>query len=1174
MDVGNANSLKRMIELYIKNISTSTKDKVSELEVRFGIFEPAMDDRFRKDNLSKKAITRIDFDNVVKTIRASGFVLEESLEEPAEQYYLRITEAEPIKQTGKKEWLKSSNTRLEIRGLDLIQKYCMYNDIQKIMDDSLERAKNMMKFTQKMAPLMNEADAGSMIQPVKFSDYNYRVSYKMEEDFQLFLPKSKESIKNWQNVKKTFRFIKRYRFSHPTLPVFIDMSIVKTNQKDRSGQVLIPTYTIQQANVFNNPDHYEIEIELSNKGLGATSSSAVGREAILQSLRKGIHIVLSGLQSTNFPLSYVEQDHVLVQYMNLIHMEKTEKYNGRSIRPTDFFGPSSETLQIENLLQKSKINVLSNYSVTDKADGERKMLFVCPSAKYSVAKIYLIDMNMNVAFTGKTTLNKDLYGTLIDGEHILYDKTGNYINQYMAFDIYFTHQQKKTGDDADTTQTGMTAVRNYKFIRLASDDKKEKYRYTLLKQRIRELNASLSQTDKCSFLIDVKDFYIEGSLFENCSAVLNNSEFLRYNTDGLIFTPCHLGIPIDPRNGFRATWNQSFKWKPAEYNTIDFYVSCLKDKNGACMIKSNFTGGQDFTNMDMDTPYKVIELRCGYNKNDKRHKNPYNDVLQLAKGELAGRTQNYEADNDAYNAELFKATYPFDPLSYLCFVPMQRDDSNKWVMKTEEGDVFDEKMIVEFKYDLAGDYPANPWRWKPIRLRNDKTAKLLSGQKEYGNAFHVANNNWHSIHSPVSKDILMTGNNIPKDDIEIYYDNNPESKKNNTKSLRIFHNIVKSRLINVVSHLNANKTMIDYAVGKGGDLKKWIHSGLEFVFGIDIFRDNIVNERDGACVRYLQDYEQNMKSPFRAVFVVGDSSQHIRSGDAVATPQEKDITRSLFATVGQQYDFGKKYNGIAKNGFQISSCQFAIHYFFKNQNTLHGFLRNVAECTQLGGYFIGTTYDGQLVFDQLKKYKKDEGIVLTRENADAERDVVFKITKSYDETGFPSDENSLGYTISVFQDSIGKAMDEYLVNFEYFERLMATYGFALFQPAVESGQPKKGEFKRGTGLFKDIYADMVEELKQNPHLNEYKKATEMKEDEKFISFLNRYFIFKKVNEVDTANLFKNIFNQAAKPTVEVVKEAPKNLANEVVKEKKKATKAPAKKIRDNFVMKDFKPIEE
>ena len=47
---------------------------------------------------------------------------------------------------------------------------------------------------------------------------------------------------------------------------------------------------------------------------------------------------------------------------------------------------------------------------------------------------------------------------------------------------------------------------------------------------------------------------------------------------------------------------------------------------------------------------------------------------------------------------------------------------------------------------------------------------------------------------------------------------------------------------------------------------------------------------------------------------------------------------------------------------------------FENRLTLNNFLRNVSECTKIGGYFIGTSYDGKTIFDKLKSKDIGEGI--------------------------------------------------------------------------------------------------------------------------------------------------------------------------------------------------------
>jgi hypothetical protein len=121
----------------------------------------------------------------------------------------------------------------------------------------------------------------------------------------------------------------------------------------------------------------------------------------------------------------------------------------------------------------------------------------------------------------------------------------------------------------------------------------------------------------------------------------------------------------------------------------------------------------------------------------------------------------------------------------------------------------------------------------------------------------------------------------------------------------------------------------------------------------------------------------------------------------------------------------------------------------------------------------------------------------------------------YDQTSFADDENSVGYAINVFQESINKPAVEYLVNYDYLRRIMENYGFGEItdEEAVSVG------FKHGTGMFGELYNTMTDEIKQNPvSAKWYKDASKMSEEEKKISFLNRFMIFKKIKSVDTSKI--------------------------------------------------------
>ena len=68
-------------------------------------------------------------------------------------------------------------------------------------------------------------------------------------------------------------------------------------------------------------------------------------------------------------------------------------------------------------------------------------------------------------------------------------------------------------------------------------------------------------------------------------------------------------------------------------------------------------------------------------------------------------------------------------------------------------------------------------------------------------------------------------------------------------------------------------TLIDYAVGKAGDMSKWISAQLSFVYGLDLFRDNISNKIDGACARYLTAKKKYDIIP-DALFVQGNTAKN------------------------------------------------------------------------------------------------------------------------------------------------------------------------------------------------------------------------------------------------------------------------------------------------------------
>ena len=1106
---------EKMVENYLAGSSSFMQHgniSASEFEVRFGS-NPRL----------AKPVSKIDYDNVVKQLYSCGF--KPQVEDGT--HLLRINSEYIDTRTG---ITKMSNIRAEITGLDMIQEYCRTNSLQKIIDMP-STVFNKLKFTKKSPP---KSGTGENVRPLDMPDFNFRVSHQIEQDFNIHTNIARNIIAKWSDSKKLFRCMNRVRFHHPEYPIFADLSIVKSGKK--TNRVTIPHYTIQEAGVFNNIESYEIELEIDNSRVGI-GSIYKDKDKLLEVLRKVIRIVLSGLQGSKFPISYYERDQILNQYMKVVH---GTEYRKRWIKPKDFIGPSSFTLQLENILEDSEntnvSNIRNGYTVTDKADGDRKLLFIS-----SVGKIYLIDTNMNVLFVGSKTNEKTMFNSIIDGEHIKYDKNGNFINLYACFDVYYINKK---------------SVRDFKFVTDSTEEDTNKYRLPLLDRMIeimkpKSILDSGDSTDNkrsTDFRIQCKNFYMgtdKVSIFEGCSRILSNVKegLFEYNTDGLIFTPTEKAVgsskigvagPLK-----KIAWDHSFKWKPAEFNTIDFLVSIKKDKNGKDEVHHIFQDGRNLQGVQQVIQYKTLVLRCGYDELKHGFLNPFQNIVD---DKIV--TPDDIDNEDTYKPTPFRPTNPYDENA--CYTNIiLTEDGNKLYLLTEEQQYFEEDMIVEFKYVMTNK---DGWKWVPLRVRYDKTALLRGGEPEYGNAYHVANSNWNSIHHPITEKMITTGEDIPIHMIseDVYY--NRSNEETSTQGLRDFHNLyVKKNLIVGVSR--RGDTLIDLAVGKAGDLSKWIRANLSFVFGIDYSKDNIHNTIDGACARYLKARRKNKHMP-DAIFIPGNSSLNIRTGKALTTEKDIQIMNAIFGNGPKDAGIlGKgvhKHYGVAQHGFQITSCQFALHYFFENKSTFHNFLRNVVECTRVQGYFIGTCYDGASVFNLLKGKKNGES-----ETIMANGRKIFEITKQYDETGFPDDDMSLGYGINVYQESINKVFREYLVNFDYFIRIMGDYGFV----PVTKSEAQKMNLPDGTGLFSELFKFMENEVKRDPQIkNDYGTAINMNEDEKSISFLNRYFVFKKVRSVPTEKIHK-ILSMEHELAAKLEDETMAEMEAEVEKQKKEETAA-------------------
>jgi hypothetical protein len=975
------------------------------------------------------------------------------------------------------------HVRFTIQSMGVIQQYCR--------DDTLS-GKPFVAMIK---------DRSSVDANVDLDDYDVRIKTRREVLMANDEARIKELFAKWPVQKKAFRMIRRWSFEESGLRY--DLSIVRSTKRDSKGEFKWQRKFLDQ-DLSTHPYLYEIEVELLRLE-NDTVESAQKR------IVKGVGEILRGIQKNSILIRKSKKDNVLQSYQSFIQSNR-------------FLGCSPVTLELRNftdVIDNDVPNIRTGYNVTDKADGLRCLVYT-----NSKGELYLIDMGLNVYRTGLE--QKYCRESIIDGEWVTRTRNKEHTNQFLAFDIYYAADKK------DVSQLPFYGEENS--------------RYAELKLWVEAFNKGDGPIKLLPYLnsqntlqVSMKNFLFgksdDLSIFRNAAKVLD--KYRIYSTDGLIFTPNTLPLPgydeekkvVKPG----TTFYQQFKWKPAEDNTIDFLVRFEKLPNNPNLDRITI-GIKPETNETIR--YKTLRLFVGSSRS--KAFNPRDILLNERKN---GDTQKEIRE---YRPVPFYPKQFYDSMASVSYGEVKLDPSTQeeYVATEINNEPIQDKSIIEMRYD-----PSMPrgWRWIPIRIRHDKTERLQKGiLGRTLNSEDVAESVWNSIHEPVTDSMIRSGTSQPnesevsgtlrkieeRDNIALKYFERkaPADDLQFVRGLREFHNQYIKEIVLYNSCLRGgNRTLIDIAVGKGSDIRRWVNNKVRFVLGIDYAGDNITNPEDGAYARYINFIERNRKmqvSPM--VFTIGDSSKRIIDGRAGSTDEERDILRSVY---GRYSPIGPippyvDHNGAGelKNGADAMTCMFALHYFFETKEKLEGLIRNIRETVKLGGYFFGCCFDGDSVFNFLKD--TPSGGTLTGTEKDT---ILWNIRKDYDVDELTRDEESLGLKISVDFISIGSSHDEYLVSFPYFVELMKENGLEL----LSETELKEIGLKYSTNLFSVSY-DMSKQSGKNYVMSDAVKK---------FSFLNRWFVFRKRREVvlkeeAEESDYVPIVNSSKKKTVVVAEAGP------------------------------------
>jgi hypothetical protein len=864
----------------------------------------------------------------------------------------------------------------------------------------------------------------------KVDNNEYNIKFSLNNELnQNNLLKKNKDLLLLETYEKTFRLKNRYSIYTNDNLFVIDMTSVKMGKGN----------TFKDSNTLKAIPTYEVEIEYIGK------NNSIETKIIVEKMLNHCNFILKILNEGNILLTNDLIENVK-NYYNIL--SKNRLMNG--IYENKFIAASPVTIHRENLFHNANIkNIYNNYCVTLKADGERHFLIVYSSDKdkENNGKIFIFNNNFEFLYTGYR--DTEWCGTLIEAEYVKDCKN----NQLYMYDILFSRNED---------------VRRKHLI----DFKKDSSKITRLgildtffhsKTRIRD--TKYDEKDCIIFMLKkyIQSVRSDGSdIFQKVSELWESKKYVCYNVDGIIFVPKYEYYPM-----YGGSWFSLFKWKPVELNTIDFLIKIVKNDNQKD-IKSPYieyikrVDGKEETILKQ---YKTIELYVsGYKieyKNQRKEKVPIPILFNPFNLE--------EKDSYVYNqAKVFieadNRIYANDPIT-----------------KTKEEIV--DNIIVEFGYDITQE---EGFRWKPYRFRRDKTNLYKSGKNVFGNSYLTANDIFKAINLPITEEMITTGKipvNQQSDNLtnkKSYYLSNLNDNKKERFSYQNFHNhFIKYKLLYLTSisylekyTLGVHGKLLDLCCGKGVDINKIKRAKYAEVIGMDIDHKNI---------KEAQEYYKNF-IPFpkpKASYFRGDAGKLIFPFQACGNTEFEKLK-------------AKEYIPF-KYLFDTISLQFCFHYFFKDEITLRTVIQNINDNLKIGGFFIGTTFDGQRIIDELKK---DDFI----SGKTPKSDIMWKIEKKFKEKKLIMTDKKANYgkQIDVYVKTIGNVHPEYLVNFSFLDRILQEYGFVKI--FVKS--------------FKDFYEELIQgnhgiDLTDKELEKDLEVVRKMSEDEKRFSFLSNGFIYKK-----------------------------------------------------------------
>jgi ribA/ribD-fused uncharacterized protein len=665
------------------------------------------------------------------------------------------------------------------------------------------------------------------------------------------------------------------------------------------------------------------------------------------------------------------------------------------------------TLERRNLRTDRPNNILKGYTVTNKADGERCFLVVMRDKR-----VLRITPSLVITWTGLTATNDAHVGDVIDGE-FLTDR-----NLFCIFDVYAYRGKDTRRLPLMITDEDLTTTSRLGCARAFVSDLSKDF---------------LALPTQTPLRVTTKMFLAgEDASMEEAIRKILDTRF-EYPTDGLVFTPRSSPVaPITERRG--NTWLCLYKWKPPQQNSIDFLVKFKQVQSyDVTMGKLVFKGTLYISRSPGDIVHPCETMTGEY-----------------AETPLPPEMRVLSQNRDRVPSP-FQPSVPKSPDAHVIYIPL----NDKGVPVDTDGQRVEDNTIIECSYDT------DKGRWSIIRTRHDKTYQYrVLGKPNFGNDIKVADSIWTNIHIPISEQMIRDVASIPPDDTaedDLYYRDNLDARDRILKDVYGFHNRIKDGLYR--SSIKGGDTLLEFGVGRAGDLLKWKRTKPSLVVGVDTSESNLLSSRQGACVRYLKEKDQHPTEFIPPVlFINGDMVEPLLES-------ENRYAKILAGTEPATTPYLERFAGLKE--FDAISCQFAIHYACQTEDTFKAFVKNLVDLGK--GVFFGTCLDGASVYALL--------LGKQAHTFRAQSQVFGEFVKEYDDGDGWTE--TFGKGISVHLESFEQPQREYLVPFGKVTEILAKEGYELV----------------GSLMFGDHYAEQT--------------AITLTQEHQAFSFLHRSFVFQR-----------------------------------------------------------------